>query len=124
MRTSGAAAGTIFLPVTKKSSSRMRRFAGSRRTTRTKPSPTSTGTAEWRIANFAGSAAIDGRGNGTERAPRDVLATVLLGEGLADVVLGDRSALEQERPDAAARETLDRERAMDALFGDGTGPNE
>ncbi len=58
MRTSGAVAGTIFFPVTKKSSSRMRRLAGSRRTMRRKPSSNSTGTAEWRIANFAGSAAM------------------------------------------------------------------
>ncbi len=36
----------------------MRRFAGSRRAIRMKPSPSATGTAECRIANFAGSAAV------------------------------------------------------------------
>ena len=62
MRTSGAVAGTIFLPVTKKSSSRIRRFAGSRRTIRRNPSWSSTGIAECRIANFAGSAAVTSGG--------------------------------------------------------------
>jgi hypothetical protein len=49
---------------------------------------------------------------------------VLLGEGLTDVVLGNRSLFEQERADPSARETLNGERPMDALFADGTGPDQ
>ena len=114
----------IFFPVTKKSSSRMRRFAGSRRTTRTKPFADldgHRGVADRELRRQRGD---DGGRNGSQRAPRHVVAAVLLGQGLADVVLGDRPALEQERSDTSARKALNCQRAMHVLFADGAGANE
>src|SRR5215813_7588433 len=58
MRTSGATPGMIFRPVTKNSSSRIRKSPGSRSATFKEFSPRSNGTAACLIANFAGSAAM------------------------------------------------------------------
>ena len=66
----------------------------------------------------------DGGRQGPERAPRHVVAAVLFGQGLAHVVLGDRSALEQECSDTPARKPLNCQRAMHVLFADGARPNE
>ena len=67
----------------------------------------------------------DHRGrDGAECAPGHIVAAVLLGERLADVVLRDRSALEQEGSDAPARKPLNGQRAVNVLFAHGTRPNE
>src|SRR5262249_54548555 len=66
----------------------------------------------------------DRRGQCRQRFPGNVEASVLLGQGVSDVVLGGRAPLDQERSDSAAGKALDPESTVDALLGDGAGAHE
>ena len=59
-----------------------------------------------------------------EKLPRDVLDVLLFRERLAEVVLRNGSALEEERPDPSSREVLHAERAREIVLGDEIGPDE
>ncbi len=60
-------------------------------------------------------------GDVREGAPRNVAATVLEREGLAEVVLAQGAALQEKCPDPAAGEVLDLQRAGELRLRDQSG---
>ncbi len=63
----------------------------------------------------------DRSGDGPQNRPGNVRTAVLLGQGVADLVLRGRSALDQQGSEPSPGESLDRQRAVDAFLTDGAG---
>ena len=66
----------------------------------------------------------DLRGQRTQDPPGYVLAAMLLGQGVADVVLDGRAPLEQQRAEPSPGKALDGKRAIDAFLADCAGADE